>query len=248
MARNFNGTTQYLDHAAAVKSAEPVSFSAWINPTTNGTDDVVGIFNTAGAGRLTLGTFTSGLDIGCRASTGGAGVSADTSNVVSPNSGWHHIAATFASTTQRISFLDGDLGNAGLNTAGSSAASLNNTAIGVSNISSQTRWFTGDIAEVAIWSVALDSNEIVALSKGFSPLRIRRGNLLLYTPLLGQSPEPDFTANNRAMTLNNSPTYASHAPVMPWFSFDDMQMPYITAVVAGHGLLLGGKRNYGIRA
>ena len=44
-----------------------------------------------------------------------------------------------------------------------------------------------DVAEIAMWNVALSSDERAALVAGYSPLFVRPQNLVVYFPLLGGS-------------------------------------------------------------
>ena len=67
------------------------------------------------------------------------------------------------------------------------------------------------LAEWAAWSVVLDTTEVVALAKAFSPDQIRPASLNAYWKLLGNnSPELDSWKNSYSATLVNSPTKAAH--------------------------------------
>lgn len=57
-------------------------------------------------------------------------------------------------------------------------------------------------AEFAFWSAALTASEVAALARGACPARIRRASLISYLPLLGDSPEPDYSGarNNGTVT------------------------------------------------
>lgn len=61
--------------------------------------------------------------------------------------------------------------------------------------SSTKGYFDGDIAEAAIWNVALSDAEIAMLAKGLSPLRVRPASLVSYVPMNGAaSPVIDIVA------------------------------------------------------
>ena len=78
-----------------------------------------------------------------------------------------------------------------------------------------SNWLEGDLAELAIWNVALSPLEIAALPY-ISPLGIRESALQIYTPLWGiHSPEIDLTRNNRSLTLVGT-LVTRHAPVVPF--------------------------------
>jgi hypothetical protein len=68
---------------------------------------------------------------------------------------------------------------------------MDRTAIGTTN--DGTDFMSGDIAEAAMWDVALGDDEVLMLGVGFSPLCIRPQSLVAYWPLVGRhSPEIDM--------------------------------------------------------
>jgi hypothetical protein len=75
----------------------------------------------------------------------------------------------------------------------------------------------GAIAEVAVWLVTLTTAEMVALSKGASPLKVRPADLYHYHPVWGGSPEIDLVNPSVTLNISGSPTVANHAPVTPPF-------------------------------
>jgi hypothetical protein len=79
-----------------------------------------------------------------------------------------------------------------------------NSSIGPGNL------FSGDIAECAIWNIALTAEEVASLAKGFKPSRIRPQSLVFYAPLLRNVQElrQGFT-----LTPVNGPTVADHPRV-----------------------------------
>lgn len=84
--------------------------------------------------------------------------------------------------------------------------------------------FIGEMAEVAVYSAALDASEITALSKGFSPILIRPASLVAYWPLIGSySPEIDVWKNNLSGTITGSPSASAHPRV--YYPTGQMIMP-----------------------
>jgi hypothetical protein len=77
----------------------------------------------------------------------------------------------------------------------------------------------GDLAEVGMWNSSLTANEIGQLGRGVKPNFVRRASLLGYWPLIGSSPEPDFTGrgNNGTPVLiggfNQLPVKTSGPPL-----------------------------------
>jgi hypothetical protein len=190
VALYFNGATHQAALGSAIVSAYPVTIAAWMKLDDN--NDALlhscgGIFRTSGAsfdswslyvdnrsGDARKATFASAA-----ASTFRFAVGATTINV-----GWNHYAAVGVSDLDRTVWLNGvsDGSNGNTNTPGS----LDNTIIGVfadgnggieGNVGHQ-------IAEFAIWNVALSTAELAALAKGFSPQLIRPSALVSYPPLV----------------------------------------------------------------
>lgn len=120
----------------------------------------------------------------CIAQTGGAAAAASgPSNLLFRSGQWHHCAARFASATSRIGYLDGHPGTA--ETTSLTPASIDSAVIGaaLTATSSVINVFDGDIEEAAIWNVALDNAEIMALAMGAPPYKVRRSALVAYWPL-----------------------------------------------------------------
>jgi len=99
------------------------------------------------------------------------------------NNTWHHVAGVEASSTSRFAYLDGAVGSE--NTTSISPSGADRVSIGViaESAPNAAEYFTGDIAEVGIWDVALTAAEILALSKGVLPKYIRPANLVFYAPM-----------------------------------------------------------------
>lgn len=108
------------------------------------------------------------------------------------------------------------------NTTGSGAdpTLYDRFTIGVRSESSPVNFWEGWIAEVAIWNVALNSQEQKILTDRFSPAFVRPGNLLGYYPLGGPFGE-NFNCVRGSLgtlTTSGSPTWTrsgarDHPPV-----------------------------------
>lgn len=124
---------------------------------------------------------------------------------------WHHVAGVEASSTSRTCYLDGSP-DATPDTTSRAPSGADRLAIGKVPESSPGagEYFTGDIAEVGIWNVALTDAEIASLAKGVTPPNIRPGNLVFYAPIVGKhSPEPDLVGG---LSLTLTGTSASAHP------------------------------------
>lgn len=75
-------------------------------------------------------------------------------------------------------------------------------------------WANGDLAEVGVWTGhALSADHAIALTKGYSPLAVRRQNLAAYWPMFGNlSNEPDIVGGTTCSLTGTSK--AAHPPMI----------------------------------
>jgi hypothetical protein len=194
MSRDFNGTSEYLEYAGAVRTALPITLACWVYKDDNTTLDVaLSVSNNGGLNRVGLAFSNISTARVVSINTAGTSGNADTSTTFSANT-WVHGAAVIASTTSRTAYLNAGGAVSSTTTINPSASTFNTTNIGCFNNSSgRAQYFGGLIAEAGIWSVALTLAEIQSLAKGVSPLMIRPASLIAYWPLIGQtSPEIDL--------------------------------------------------------
>ncbi|KKK65638.1 hypothetical protein LCGC14_2972140, partial [marine sediment metagenome] len=95
---------------------------------------------------------------------------------------WHHACGVEAANNDRRAFLDG--GNKGLNVATRAPSGADEVQIGQNARSTNDGDLLGDVAEAAIWNVALTDAEVAILAKGYSPLSVRPESLVFYMPLV----------------------------------------------------------------
>lgn len=212
MSRLFNsGTPDYFNAASAAITAVPFSLSAWVNPTSVVTSQtVIEIYDSAGELDKFLFYLGSSSQVTLQ-SRRGAAIAQSTAGTLVANV-WQHVGAVSSATNSRFSFLNGTKGTE--NTTTAVPTSLDSTSIGMDRDTTPGNAFNGMIAEVAIWNVAISDNEMVALSRGQSPLRIRRSSLVHYWPLWGNhSPEIPAIRGSFEMTASGGPSRGNHAPV-----------------------------------
>lgn len=204
-----SGTTRYLSSSTPVV-ATPLTIVSWFRPLQFITNDViVSIGTTSGSGRFALGRILNldGINVLQAASVNdsGGGVGAQVA-MPSIAGTWYHGAAVFASTNSRTCYLDAvGITNTIFN-LGPSAP--NELRIGANNVNTR---FIGDIAEVAIYNVALTPAEITALAKGFTPDQIRPQSLVFYAPLVRDLIDPK---GGLPITNNNSATVVNHPRII----------------------------------
>lgn len=214
MSRSGWSASNYLSLGSALKTATPLSISAWVYPTTNNVvQTIVQIAGTGTTDDRFLIRFENWnvLQAVAASSATNAATSASSFNVNS----WNHVAGTFTSSTARACYLN-NVAATGTSSATPNAANLTRTYIGVSNTTSglTSAPFNGRIAEVGVWGAALTADEIASLYAGVSPLLVRPASLLAYVPLVGTaSPETNLVASP-GFTINGSLSQDAHPAVI----------------------------------
>ena len=130
---------------------------------------------------------------------------------------WFHAAAVFASPTSRIAYGDGVAGTE--NTTSQTPAGLSTISVGVLKRTGHVHYHDGLLKLPAIWDVALTADEMAQLATGVWPGKIRPESLVGFWPLWGDdSPEPDFAAGARQLTVTGATKSDSGPPVQPMSS------------------------------
>lgn len=207
MARNFvAASSMKLAVATSPVVNQPLTMACWFNPVSA---SVLYRFftarNSAGSHFFHIGCDTTAHVIaGCAA--GGTSATATTTTTFSAGA-WAHACGVFTTTTSRDAYLNG--GGVGSNTS-SRGPTTDRIDIGA-NLT--TGYTNGDIAECAIWNVALTAAEVAILATGVSPLRVRPASLVFYAPLVcGYAAEIELIGQ-RTLTHTNSPTVSAHPRV-----------------------------------
>jgi hypothetical protein len=215
MARSFNGTADYLAHAVAVVSDEPLTMVCWFRSASFSavrTLMSVGINSGSSSHRWNLRTETTrAVEAGAFGAAFGVAVSTNLSRL----GHWHHACGVFAADADRRVYLDGS--SKGTNTTSVTVVGPDTTAIGMRyGLGTPGGFWDGLIAEAAIWNVALDDGEAALLAQGYSPLLIRPASLVSYWPLVGQySPdEIDLKGRFDATVVGAKPAIADHPPLL----------------------------------
>ena len=223
MARTFvPASSNYLrDSSSAALSglAESFTVAAWYKFSAAARQDAGVISIADGANKRHLLYFWNEGGTTQRLamfSGNGATTAQATVGPITPDTNWHLAVGIVSATNSRQAYLD---------TTGGTADTTDVTGItGMSDYvigqyfpsGSATAGFyaDGDMAEAAIWNVALTEAEITSLYRGASPQRIRAGALVSYVPIIGRaSPEPDLVSGD-ALALNGTPAQAAHPRVI----------------------------------
>lgn len=246
MSRDFESTSsQYLNNANGIVSNFPLTMACWFKSENAAITQTLLSVGTAGSAnhRHTLsaaGAVASDPITLLSQTTSGGTATSTTGYTVGT---WHHAVGVVISATDRRAYIDG--GSEGTSVTNLTPAGMNSTYIGARQAVAVTAFMDGFIAEAAIWNVALNIQEILALARGVCPLEIRPLALVSYWPVFGLSdPEPDYGGGGFHMTVNAAPPKANHAPVRPMFPLWTPNFEEVAAApAAGWGMLLSGKRN-----
>lgn len=120
---------------------------------------------------------------------------------------WNHCAGTFDGATIKA-WLNGS-------TVASTASTENppaNAGFIIGSGWSGGLPFNGVLSDVAVWNLVLSPDEITALARGVSPMRIRPGALVVYVPCVGEArfsdpgPEYDLSPTGGPATVIAGPT------------------------------------------
>lgn len=154
---------------------------------------------------------------------------------------WHHALCYSSSSTAHAVFIDGGSKATSI-TSNTFSASADRVAVGHAADSTPTNYFSGDIAEAAIWDVALSDAEVALLgaASGPSAMLFRPASLRFYCPIIGKySPEIDII-EGRGMTVTGA--VASAHPRVFYPDSPMISMPPAAAPPAGVvGPLIGGR-------
>lgn len=213
MARDFDGSLDKLSHATALITAAPFTLAGWFN-----SDSIIA--NQAIISLGDTGGFANYFELLARGVQGGDPVAlfaADTASgasTVNTTTGfsattWHHACGVLASSTDRRVFIDG--GSKGTSTDDRSPSGLDVTAIGVFSRQTDSSFFNGRLAEVAIWNVALSDAEVAILGGSpVSPLLIRPDALIHYWPIIGRDSSEIDRVGGADMTVTSAPPAFAH--------------------------------------
>lgn len=208
-------------------SASPQTIVAWAYPTvTNGVGRSVVAVGGANQHYNILGLST-GLGRWYCASRAAGSENYVASLTPPALNQWTHLAATFASSTSRVIWINGAA--EGTNTT-STVPTLTNIGIGVRadgafpNATAPS-WFDGQLFWVAVYSAALTRAEIAQLSGGgdpraaVSPLRVRPDRLVLFFPAtIPGIPALNLVggATSKMVTLTNGPSFLNGPSLFPY--------------------------------
>lgn len=221
MARGFNtvvgvGATDSISNSTSPSITAQSSLSVWINITAYATSTAERVCSFLAAKNplsIQIPVNSSNIQInrGFSTTTGAWNFSAPSLNT------WHHLIVVYdASSVSNtpIVYIDGTSVTVNTTTAPVGTVITVATSFVVGAGTGGASVFNGKIAEFTVWqNTLLTQNEIKALYKGSSPLKIRKSNVVLYMPLYGtQSGEPNYNFTGGTQTIIGT-KFQPHPPV-----------------------------------
>jgi len=215
MARSFvNSSSEYLRTSSAPVTSAPLTMCVRYKlDNTSGNQTIFSVGNDSGADGEQFYMIQINGNV-VRLGTKKVSSWAELRGATVSSGQWYHCAVVIKSTA----------GNAEIFTNGTSDRTsssiqnptlMNNISVGalISN-GNLYDYADADVAEVSIWDVELNADEIATAAAGVSPLKIRPGDLQFYAPLW--SSEDVDLIGGLSLTAYNTPTTAEHAPVVPF--------------------------------
>lgn len=186
MARLFDSTAEEcLEFATPPVTAVPITIACFMRRNTSSTSRTLVAFDSASTtDRFRMGISDSNEPFAqvSNGSTTGTAIHATQTTLGQ----WHHVCSVFSSTSSRKIYLDG--GTPTTHSAYYSVSGINGVRLGAwqEGSSGLSRFFSGDLAEVAVWDVALSDAEVAQLAQGHSPLSLthRLRHLVIYQDLV----------------------------------------------------------------
>ena len=153
-AMSFNGTDAYVDAGSLSLNSNTGTVSAWIK--TSYTSDVQII--TGIDSQLQYRVLTSGL-IRVILYHGGSFTSLDSTSTVNDGN-WHNVTFTYSSSGMKI-YIDGSLNVSNTVNVTPLTTATDNFLIGVRSLSNVlSKYFNGELDEVAVFNTALSASKI----------------------------------------------------------------------------------------
>jgi hypothetical protein len=225
MARDFDGSNDYLSESIDLSAYSTITIACRINPdswkTSAGQFDMIWELTTDGqvnAGGFAL--YNSGSDQLVMVANGGSGCGRTACS--RPSTGaWHALVATYDFTQSTVAtelrlWIDGSEGSfaGSFGSAQSDSATFANSTLWLAIRNSASHPLDAKMAEFAIWGgVALTADEIAAYSSGMSPLAVRPQSLFRYRPLFARAANEECWVSGTSATVSGA-TAADHPRII----------------------------------
>lgn len=206
MARDFNGTTDYIDRASGPVSTatDNMTVSCWVNLDAKVSQNMVsnGYNGTSGTGyQLRFSNSSQRFQFDLSFVVGITGTT-------DPNTGqWYHVLGQINAGTAYL-FVNG--ASEGTPTVGTpnTPATYFNIGCVKTDTGTPAGFTDGRICEVGFWNRVLTSGEISGLASGYAPT-FYPSNLVFYSSLFGQN-TPEVDKKSSVVLTMNGTSKATH--------------------------------------
>jgi len=210
MARNFvAASSQYLNRTSTPVTAVPWTIAFWFRPASTAVvGSLAGVFNSGNTTDFISVRQNGATLLTSVSDSGAAGGPSSAGSLVAGT--WSPVAFVSPTTSSRTIYING--GGPVSNSTTVVPSGLNAVTVGRRGWSSPDDYAGGDLAEVAIWNVALSALDVAILGSGLSPLLVRPDALVAYWPLGGDY-SPEIELLGRLDLTVTGATKASHPPI-----------------------------------
>jgi len=219
VASGFDGVNQSLySGTTPIAGAPPFTMACWFRP---GDDTTLGTLMAVADSSAVSNQFHALLLAGTEPGDPVMAWSYGTGNGFALSSSgvtlgtWHHACGVWTATNNRAVLLDG--GSKGTNATASTATGLEWISAGDTwrgTAPQHSYYFTGNIAEMAMWDVALTDAEVAVLAAGYSPIFVRPQNLVAYWPSIRGTVQSIVGSIPYAFANANGVTVEPHPPIL----------------------------------
>lgn len=182
MAIDFAGSASSYIVGSPPLTGPPLSISLWYKSDTADSGAIIALDTASGTQRMQVQIDRTLNQAARFAVVNNNGSSASTFEGSLVSNTWYHTVAVTASNSQRLVYFNGEPGVE--NTEVRLATTINNLHIGTRWSISRGYSFDGQVQDVGIWNKVLSQEEVLMLSKGFPPNKVRPQNLVFYAPLI----------------------------------------------------------------
>ncbi len=228
MAYNFDGTSEFFTLGSMPVTAPPFTVVGWGQPDSELSFNVMFSIEQPNDGHTLewRGDVTNDPIRAYSVEGGVADAFSDKTNYA--NGVWAHAAGVWGSTASRTAYLDGAAGTE--NTSTITPGTLNASYIAKRSIFGDA-FFNGKLAEMAVWNIALTTEQIAILAARYSPLFVRIQSLVFHAPLIREAID---IVGGTTLTATGTPDVFTHPRIIDPSA---QILPYPTPAVGGQSIV-----------
>jgi hypothetical protein len=210
LARNFNGTSDYISSSNPTVVISNFSLSFWALKNAQTSANSFGAYNGDG-GANGWGIYIPASSLTPNGLLGG--VALVTGSISVTAGAWVHYALTRDNSTTTL-WINGVSSATSGSTPNVPTATFD---IGANPGGGPDEFWGGSIADVAVWTIKISSTQVSMLASGQRANTVgANANLIDYLPIVGQSPEPDKSGNGFNGVLTGTTIVAGPPSLQPF--------------------------------